>query len=538
MTMITALKPVDWACAVGGTAVGIAVETAISGNTNWARAYILVALGTHLGLTVSQKFFRTAGTTNARQFLSTTSCFAGSLWATYKSYLLLQETSTPGAYAGASATLVICFLAMTYICKPVPLATPSVPSAALPRSLVKRWVVNEKEIRVFTTGENLELELTENGRSRKGRMVIDTLGLAEQIEYLKTCEAVEYADDLYKFQKSDFFSNRSEDPGIYDCPQDHHECYRIFKRDNDVVYQIYYRDERLPGERVAVQVPVSNVLVNGSFLPAYNNCFHWNNPNASRKYIELFDTHRISGSWPADLIPQYLRNLHVRKVKQIGKLGYSSDSRNKGDLDKIAKKIAEKLNQRNPFFVVVAPTFTSSTFTDSAPPFFWFSTGRRLPIHIYPDMWAVTLVCAHGTQFSNRNGCSDPGNHAEIIIEGIENGEYFMKMADLRLDESRTGQKILIEKFTNQLRYSGRSQVWLVEAEKVQQMIASIEAEKEHPPVLNPLGSDSIFVNEGEESCFTWARKKLEILDIHLGHSRFGWVGTLTSFFTPYPGNI
>lgn len=139
--------------------------------------------------------------------------------------------------------------------------------------------------------------------------------------------------------------------------------------------------------------------------------------------------------------------------------------------------------------------------------------------------WAVTLLRAGGT--------SCLGNHAEIIMEGMnEKSEYFMYLAHLT-QENGGNVKFEDDWATKNLSWIQRTQVWKVPKYKVENMIASIKADVKHPPVLSRWGSDSIFSNQGEESCFTWARKKMkEDLHIDLGTSSIGWLVTITSNYT------
>ena len=64
-------------------------------------------------------------------------------------------------------------------------------------------------------------------------------------------------------------------------------------------------------------------------------------------------------------------------------------------------------------------------------------------------------------------------------------------------------------------------------------MLEAIQVDKAKPPRLNLWGCDSIF-GDGSHNCFTWAREKLEISDIHLGKSRLGFLFTRSRNYT-YP---
>jgi hypothetical protein len=75
----------------------------------------------------------------------------------------------------------------------------------------------------------------------------------------------------------------------------------------------------------------------------------------------------------------------------------------------------------------------------------------------------------------------------------------------------------------------------MVDGKKAQIMLTKIEEERIGPPKeLSKFGRDSWFSN-GEDSCFTWAREKLEMVDIHLGKSIFGKIVTRAKNYTALP---
>ena len=62
-------------------------------------------------------------------------------------------------------------------------------------------------------------------------------------------------------------------------------------------------------------------------------------------------------------------------------------------------------------------------------------------------------------------------------------------------------------------------------------MMESILKEKPNPPKLgNPFD-----LKGREETCFTWAKKKLSICDIKLKRLYTDWIAAVTSLHAPYP---
>lgn len=156
--------------------------------------------------------------------------------------------------------------------------------------------------------------------------------------------------------------------------------------------------------------------------------------------------------------------------------------------------------------------------------------------------WAVTLICTNG---SNPLG----GQHAGIVIEGIEKGRYFMRFAHLHIakedfkeNKDKRGE-ISIVPLENpyKLTYTHRSQVWIKDSWAVKDMLEDIENQKSNPPILAECGRESIisalFVGKKVESCITWAIIKLKKAKIHLPDSYLKKVATLTSFYTPIPNH-
>ncbi len=103
---------------------------------------------------------------------------------------------------------------------------------------------------------------------------------------------------------------------------------------------------------------------------------------------------------------------------------------------------------------------------------------------------AVTLICAAGT------------NHAEIVIESIQNGKKLVRIAHLMgIDRTGRHQILATVRLDNQtegrIRYDGKTSTSEVAMEKVAAMIETINKEihdpANHPRPFNYFGRDSAF---------------------------------------------
>lgn len=145
--------------------------------------------------------------------------------------------------------------------------------------------------------------------------------------------------------------------------------------------------------------------------------------------------------------------------------------------------------------------------------------------------WAVTLVTHMGSE----------GNHAKIIVEGINDGFYSNENPRIKNENTvKNGEKFTyMAEFnppiksqiflpTKKLKYDTRTEIWMVTSDRVKKMLASIEEEKSlQQPTFNYWGIHSKLYKlnprkldlSGKvgDNCFTWARKKLRILNIDLG---------------------
>jgi hypothetical protein len=154
--------------------------------------------------------------------------------------------------------------------------------------------------------------------------------------------------------------------------------------------------------------------------------------------------------------------------------------------------------------------------------------------------WSVTLVAHNGSD----------GNHAEIIIEGVNDGfiqeiqpyrnepkigNYFLWKAHFRPSISST----ITEIFTCE----ERSQVWMKTSSKVKEMLRNIEASRIRQAEIyaEAPGSDFFLLGKpslgsgGRHNCFTWAREKLMMLDIHIQYDAGVYFAALVKRYTKVP---
>lgn len=148
--------------------------------------------------------------------------------------------------------------------------------------------------------------------------------------------------------------------------------------------------------------------------------------------------------------------------------------------------------------------------------------------------WIVALICTNG---SNPLG----GMHGAIVIEGIKDGRYFMQLAHLhqrkRLKgESQTDNRGIISvrmlENPGELIYTERSRCWQTKNWKVELMLENIREQAKNPPILIFTGSKSFWAKEGEDSCIRWALEKLEMLGIVFPPSVLDKFATITNLYT------
>lgn len=151
--------------------------------------------------------------------------------------------------------------------------------------------------------------------------------------------------------------------------------------------------------------------------------------------------------------------------------------------------------------------------------------------------WAVTLVMHGGST----------GDHTQIIVEGINNGLYGPKPP--RLSTAKIvpiGKKFIhlahyqpyIESGLfppEKLTFTKRTEIWMKSSKKTADMLQQIQREislqkkqksKQKKLPIALFGCDSL-TSGGSHSCFTWAREKIQMIDIDLGKSKIGFIATI-----------
>lgn len=147
---------------------------------------------------------------------------------------------------------------------------------------------------------------------------------------------------------------------------------------------------------------------------------------------------------------------------------------------------------------------------------------------------SVTLICASGS--NSKESRINSGNHAELLIEEIRNGKYTLWLAHFFEDDTTLESSVEVVDITEKKpRYFGRTKAYLRPSKDVSLWLQEIKKEESReisPPKLDRRGRDGLFVPEGYDSCFTWARDRLKRLKIDLGESIWGGIVTVTSSFT------
>jgi hypothetical protein len=162
-------------------------------------------------------------------------------------------------------------------------------------------------------------------------------------------------------------------------------------------------------------------------------------------------------------------------------------------------------------------------------------------------MWAITLIRYKGIS----------GNHAQIIIEGINDGcfeeipigHYFVCLADLlgtKKIRKGDGEETEVRAIRTDLktefdvRYEARSETWKRSSSSVKGMIRAIVEERDNPPSGFAIyGRHSILASKKvvEDSCITWAISRLALIEIVLKEEKKPIFYTDTSAFAHYkPG--
>ena len=139
--------------------------------------------------------------------------------------------------------------------------------------------------------------------------------------------------------------------------------------------------------------------------------------------------------------------------------------------------------------------------------------------------WAVTAIAYKGPLGKLAN------LHAQLVIEGVKGGRYFAHSYgfDGECYGKRSGVQF-IDKTNNPFRGS-RSDVWKCSRKDVEEkLLPPIHAEIADPnllPKLNILGNSSIFTGKDKENCFDWVEGKLKLVDVHF---RFGPIKQMVAF--------
>jgi len=152
-----------------------------------------------------------------------------------------------------------------------------------------------------------------------------------------------------------------------------------------------------------------------------------------------------------------------------------------------------------PFGVVFEPIYTESCID-----------GRVLVSQFY---WGITLITRKGKK----------GNHAKVVVEGIESGKYFMYHSHF------TGAIIKGKDLEPpyDIKYSSRSPVWKTEWRAAKKLLASLKKQDRTSPPFCKLGSTSIINLPGYDNCFTWLKKELTRAYIFLDSFCFDIIAAL-----------
>ncbi|KAF3363083.1 hypothetical protein PHSC3_000268 [Chlamydiales bacterium STE3] len=155
--------------------------------------------------------------------------------------------------------------------------------------------------------------------------------------------------------------------------------------------------------------------------------------------------------------------------------------------------------------------------------------------------WLVSLVTHKGSTKAPKNDglkkgagllfkmCND--NHAQILVEGInEQGKPFLKILELLGDRQVKIREIDGSMFD----FEKRSPIWKVSMLAAQKLIDAVEEDIKTPPEFHILGKNALLskLSNGGHNCFTWAREKLLLIDVHLPTKKLESVSAATKLFT------
>lgn len=207
--------------------------------------------------------------------------------------------------------------------------------------------------------------------------------------------------------------------------------------------------------------------------------------------------------------------------------------------DSLCKKqviLKEKipLSLQSPVFIEVEPISAPSTIDKK--------------VCVSKFTWAVTLV--------THTGCF--GNHAQIIIEGINDGFFDQNSARIKAaKEIEIGEKFIhLADFSpkieygllspDDLKYETRTETWMRSSDQVKKMLEAIEETKYRPKdKLHPFNFFGIhskfykfnlykfnFSGKIGDNCFTFLREKLKMIDIDIGESYVDLIAAMVKNYT------
>lgn len=129
--------------------------------------------------------------------------------------------------------------------------------------------------------------------------------------------------------------------------------------------------------------------------------------------------------------------------------------------------------------------------------------------------WALTLIDAGKSR-------ADPftwGGHAELLIEGVKQGRYFVWMAHVKAGKDGVAEIILLDKTETKISYAGKSDTWIRDSYLVQNMIDRIKLEickqnQGNPQVFfNLRGGDALF-NQTATSKNFYKDREIKMADV------------------------
>lgn len=207
------------------------------------------------------------------------------------------------------------------------------------------------------------------------------------------------------------------------------------------------------------------------------------------------------------------------------------------DIDKLnaLQKRMTPLSSQKPLLIEIEPISISSVIDER--------------VRVSKFTWAVTLVTHMGSE----------GNHARIIIEGINDGFYNEETPRIGIAKKvDIGEKFIhLADYSPQiqsgllspdaLEYETRTEIWMRSSDKVKKMLEAITKEQYFPSYRRPFnfyGKTSkiykliwdkkwnIFSGKTGDNCFSWARDKLKMVDIDLEEGYLDLVVAMAKNYT------